>query len=424
MSDVDRSTHTHSLASSTNMADVLASFKAREKYRYFRILVIGRANAGKTTLLKRVCNTTDEPCIYDEKSNSLRGIHDIDRPFAFASNPQFIFHDSPGFETGDESQLKKVQSFIRERARSTEVDDQLHAIWFCFVPNKARFLLDLEKRFFNEERAGSVPVIAIFTKFDYLISQVYDTRLEEDENRKAADRVLKDTLRAPLFEYKFPPRADVCLEDMHDEDGDHQEQVKELIKKTAESLDDLALKILFVSLQQNNLELCVQYAVVYASDLEDLTDMMDLVKECLVWFRHSYVRENGKRIIDYYNTEAEHNDICRRYIEYVAVLTGNTKKVTMFMQKMFDKPSLTLFAALIICLENSFWYQSASVSFIDAFHKAFGIYVETAMEEKVEIALKELGDPSEKTAFQSALFKTLVEHCLCMLDYIFSTNGL
>ncbi|KAF8811823.1 hypothetical protein BYT27DRAFT_7023705, partial [Phlegmacium glaucopus] len=248
--------------------------EAREKYRYFRILVIGRANAGKTTLLKRVCNTTDEPCIYDEKSNSLleptseRGIHDIDHPFAFASNPQFIFHDSPGFETGDESQLKKVQSFIKERARSTEVDDQLHAIWFCFVPNKARFLLDLEKRFFNEERAGSVPVIAIFTKFDYLISQVYDTRLEEDENRKAADRVLKETLRAPLFEYKFPPRADFCWSidlgwntDMHDEDGDHQEQVKELIKKTAESLDDLALKILFVSLQQNNLELCLQYAV-------------------------------------------------------------------------------------------------------------------------------------------------------------------
>jgi 50S ribosomal subunit-associated GTPase HflX len=61
----------HTLTSSTNMTDVLASFEAREKYRHFRILVIGRANAGKTTLLKRVCNTTDEPCIYDEESNSL-----------------------------------------------------------------------------------------------------------------------------------------------------------------------------------------------------------------------------------------------------------------------------------------------------------------------------------------------------------------
>jgi len=41
------------------------------KYRHFRILVIGRANAGKTTLLKRVCNTTEEPCIYDEEGKNL-----------------------------------------------------------------------------------------------------------------------------------------------------------------------------------------------------------------------------------------------------------------------------------------------------------------------------------------------------------------
>jgi len=48
---------------------------------------------------------------------------------------------------------------------------------------------------------------------------------------------------------------------MHEDDGDHQEHVKELIKKTADSLDDLALKILFISLQKNNLELCLHYAV-------------------------------------------------------------------------------------------------------------------------------------------------------------------
>jgi len=47
------------------------AFDARKEYTRFRILVIGRANAGKTTLLKRVCNTTEEPCIYDEKNNNL-----------------------------------------------------------------------------------------------------------------------------------------------------------------------------------------------------------------------------------------------------------------------------------------------------------------------------------------------------------------
>jgi len=43
--------------------------KLRAKYTRFRILVIGRANAGKTTLLKRVCNTTEEPSIYDKDKN-------------------------------------------------------------------------------------------------------------------------------------------------------------------------------------------------------------------------------------------------------------------------------------------------------------------------------------------------------------------
>jgi len=39
--------------------------KEAAKLTHFRILVIGRANAGKTTLLKRVCNTKEDP-VYSE----------------------------------------------------------------------------------------------------------------------------------------------------------------------------------------------------------------------------------------------------------------------------------------------------------------------------------------------------------------------
>ena len=46
-------------------------YDLREKYTRFRILVIGRANAGKTTLLQRVCNTTEDPSIYDENNKNL-----------------------------------------------------------------------------------------------------------------------------------------------------------------------------------------------------------------------------------------------------------------------------------------------------------------------------------------------------------------
>lgn len=38
------------------------------QFKRFRILVIGRANSGKTTILRAVCGTADEePEVYDEK---------------------------------------------------------------------------------------------------------------------------------------------------------------------------------------------------------------------------------------------------------------------------------------------------------------------------------------------------------------------
>jgi hypothetical protein len=46
---------------STITTNPIEAAKLRAKYTRFRVLVIGRANAGKTTLLKRVCNTKEDP---------------------------------------------------------------------------------------------------------------------------------------------------------------------------------------------------------------------------------------------------------------------------------------------------------------------------------------------------------------------------
>jgi hypothetical protein len=48
---------------------------------------------------------------------------------------------------------------------------------------------------------------------------------------------------------------------IHKDEGNHQEQVGELIKQTAASINNLALKMLFVTVQQNNLDVCIEYAV-------------------------------------------------------------------------------------------------------------------------------------------------------------------
>ena len=66
----------------TTMSDY-DPYKLRAKYTRFRILVIGRANAGKTTLLQRVCNTTEDPCIYDDDNKNLVSVHRTEDEFCF-----------------------------------------------------------------------------------------------------------------------------------------------------------------------------------------------------------------------------------------------------------------------------------------------------------------------------------------------------
>ena len=62
-------------------------------------------------------------------SATQRGEHEIENQLIFKSNPQFIFHDSRGFESGSIDEMEKVNSFITKRAESMELAEQLHAIW-------------------------------------------------------------------------------------------------------------------------------------------------------------------------------------------------------------------------------------------------------------------------------------------------------
>lgn len=59
----------HALSGSAEAGAPPTTVDARGFYKRFRILVIGRANAGKTTLLRRLCGATDTemPLIYDER---------------------------------------------------------------------------------------------------------------------------------------------------------------------------------------------------------------------------------------------------------------------------------------------------------------------------------------------------------------------
>ncbi|KAF7343604.1 GTP-binding protein [Mycena sanguinolenta] len=266
----------------------------RSKISRFRILIIGRANAGKTTILKKVCNSVEDPQIYDIRGRRLdpeivkesaqvksptslsassalifrqRGEHEIENQLIFKSNPQFIFHDSRGFEGGSADEIQKVTTFIEKRAGTTELSRQIHAIWYCLPTDGNRPLLEAEDQFFDISGTGKVPLIVIFTKFDGLVTKAFQQLRAEGKNIRTANagklelaqRMLTTHYRDQLNHVAFKPSAYVQLDDMRLE---HNNCI-ELINETAKTITDDALHLLFVSVQRNNIDLCISWAVVH-----------------------------------------------------------------------------------------------------------------------------------------------------------------
>ncbi|KAG2129107.1 hypothetical protein DEU56DRAFT_498043 [Suillus clintonianus] len=248
----------------------------------FRILIIGRANAGKTTILKRVCNTKENPEIFNSAGEKIdvvlkesrgRGEHDIEDEMVFRKNRGFVFHDSRGFEAGGESEYDKVNAFIAARSKKGNMKDRIHTIWYCIPMDQAsRAFTEAELKFFSHCDTGSIPVIVIFTKFDALYDVEFARLRKEGKTRKEAKKLAPKHAEETFANWsqleflyhskdiRRPPKCHVCLPDMNEDDAD----CGLLIKRTAETLDSEVLQQLFVSTQQTNLEICMKYAVVLA----------------------------------------------------------------------------------------------------------------------------------------------------------------
>ncbi|KAG2072219.1 hypothetical protein BDR04DRAFT_1153482 [Suillus decipiens] len=250
--------------------------KIRQKIGRFRILIIGRANAGKTTILQRVCNTGEEPAIYNRTGEQINpavlnasrecGKHDIENELVFKSNPGFVFHDSRGFEAGSESEFDKVKEFITRRSKETSLPDRLHAIWYCIpMDQECRSFTAGERKFFSQCDTGTIPVIVLFTKFDALHDDAYmeltsremPGEIASAQAPKHAEQSFANGPQLKFLKDLQPPKCHVCLPDMNKDGAD----CGPLIQCTAGTLDNDVLQRLFISTQQTNLELCMEYAL-------------------------------------------------------------------------------------------------------------------------------------------------------------------
>ncbi|KDQ13947.1 hypothetical protein BOTBODRAFT_110782 [Botryobasidium botryosum FD-172 SS1] len=245
----------------------------RKKCGRFRVLVLGRANAGKTTLLKAVCGAAGDPeVLYDSPSQSLlsptagRGEHNINTQLVFPSNQGFIFHDSRGFEAGSDEEMKAVTEFIQKKGDSRELKDQLHVIWYCIpTDNEARLLSGPEQELLRKCSAGPVPLVVIFTKFDSLEAKAFHELKGTGLTRQQAQQDAPQHAYAEfqrchlphLFGEKHPKY--ICLKKQNN--TDIQGKMAELIQQTVDAIGVDALKLLLVSVQRNNLQLTIEYAV-------------------------------------------------------------------------------------------------------------------------------------------------------------------
>ncbi|KAI6151631.1 hypothetical protein BKA82DRAFT_4386411 [Pisolithus tinctorius] len=108
---------------------------------------MGRANAGKTTILQRVLKSDmDKPEVFDGKGNKVKshqvsdtflmifrlrhGYHSIEHELVFQGNQGFVFHDSCGFEVGTAQQFDQMKNFVVDHAAmARSVNKHIHAIW-------------------------------------------------------------------------------------------------------------------------------------------------------------------------------------------------------------------------------------------------------------------------------------------------------
>ncbi|KAJ7714044.1 hypothetical protein B0H14DRAFT_3635493 [Mycena olivaceomarginata] len=153
------------------------SFWNKRKLK-FRVLILGRANAGKTTILERLTGASmDEAEVWRDgrilpgqtvKGQIDRGLHNIDDEIRFRPKPGFVFHDSRGVEAGSATELSTVQRFVEERSSTAkDLQIQLHVIWMCLPLDECRELFESERDIFRLLKG----TVVIFTKRDGAVSK-------------------------------------------------------------------------------------------------------------------------------------------------------------------------------------------------------------------------------------------------------------
>jgi hypothetical protein len=113
------------------------------------------------------------------------------------NNPLLVIHDSGGFEAAETSNLNEIKRFITHCTSETELEKQLHCIWYgkskntscriklkiflvryCIECHDPRFWSEAETQFLEFFRKSPIPIVFVLTKFDMVVNQCLVDRLK------------------------------------------------------------------------------------------------------------------------------------------------------------------------------------------------------------------------------------------------------
>lgn len=138
----------------------------KQSCKRFRVLVLGKEGVGKSSLINHIFKVD-----IAKVSEYTPGEAEIDKEIFSESNDSLVLHDSRGYGSGETENFRKLTEFIGRRTGNDNVGDRLHAIWLCIATPFAggRVLEAGDEEIFRLVH-GKVPIIVVFTRYDYLVN--------------------------------------------------------------------------------------------------------------------------------------------------------------------------------------------------------------------------------------------------------------
>jgi len=212
----------------------------------FRILVIGKSGVGKSSLINKVFGVTKAMV-----SHSKPGEAKIDDEITSDQNRQLVLHDSRGFEPGEVDNIQLVRGFIERRSKEPYIKDRLHAVWLCLeIPCAGGRVMETGVEEFLDLKTsgelGSIPVIAVFTKYDELIGRA---NFEIDPNR--IEGLSNESILAIAKDDAAKKLQAVCIEPFEQRVGDKVPHITVSTTRGYEDTVDVLVKLTVQSVEKH-----------------------------------------------------------------------------------------------------------------------------------------------------------------------------